>query len=117
MAEVEPGRDRRRNELDAIGDNVRANVKRLREARSLSTGALSQRLGDMGRPIQPSGITKIETGDRRVDVDDLVALAVALRVNPSALLLPPSIDEEIRVTGVGRPVMGFQAWWWADGKA
>lgn len=55
---------------------------------------LSARLAKLGRPILPSGITKIEQGTRRVDVDDLVALAAVLKVTPTRLLLgpPPSAE-------------------------
>lgn len=56
---------------------------------------LSARLKSLGRPILPSGITKIEQGQRRVDCDDLVALAVALKVTPNRLLFgppPPDVD-------------------------
>ncbi|AEM87051.1 hypothetical protein Strvi_7716 [Streptomyces violaceusniger Tu 4113] len=50
---------------------------------------LSQRLSKLGRPILPSGITKLEQAQRRIDVDDLMALAVALEVTPTRLLLGP----------------------------
>jgi hypothetical protein len=55
-----------------------------------------------GRPILPSGLSKIEQGQRAVDVDDLVALAIALQVNPNALLLPagiPELTDNIAMTG------------------
>lgn len=54
--------------------------------------SLSARLGEIGRPILPSGITKIEDGTRRVDVGDLVALAEVLDVSPVTLLMPPDRD-------------------------
>ena len=79
---------------------------------------LSQRLKRIGRPILPSGITKIEQGSRRVDVDDLVALAVALDVTPNRLLLtsgaaePDSIDLTEAV-----PLTEREAWRWARGYA
>jgi transcriptional regulator with XRE-family HTH domain len=94
---------------------VAENLRRLRSARGLSTSRLSKLLADFGRPIQPTGITKIEKRERKVDVDDLVALAAALRVNPSALLLPPTIAGEIELTGVG-VVPADVAWRWADGE-
>jgi transcriptional regulator with XRE-family HTH domain len=50
---------------------------------------LSERLAALGRPILPSGLSKIEQGTRRVDVDDLVALADALETVPSRLLRSP----------------------------
>lgn len=54
---------------------------------------LSARLAKLGRPILPSGITKIEQGKRRVDVDDLVALAAALKVTPTRLIMGPPPTE------------------------
>lgn len=69
---------------------------------------LSARLTKLGRPILPSGITKIEQGTRRVDADDLVALAVALKVTPTRLLLgPPPTD------GPHDPAHD-EAWEWVD---
>jgi hypothetical protein len=50
-----------------------------------------------------------------VDVDDLVAIAVALGVSPSTLLLPDvANDSEVKVTGAGT-VTAKAAWDWADG--
>lgn len=109
-------RGKRANELHATGREVARNVRRLRDARGLSTTELSRLLAEVGRPILPTGITKIEQGDRRVDVDDLMALAVVLRVHPSALLLPPLADDtEIEITGGGR-VHARDTWNWAEGK-
>ena len=60
-----------------------AQIRRQREREQLSLQDLSDRLESaVGRPILPSGISKIEQGDRRVDVDDLVALADALGTAP-----------------------------------
>jgi hypothetical protein len=55
------------------------------------------RLTRVGCPILPSGLSKIESGDRRVDVDDLVGIAAALSVMPDRLLRAPD----------GSPVDGF----------
>ena len=52
----------------------------------MSLQELSDRLTQVGRPILPSGLSKIESGDRRVDVDDLVGIAAALGVMPDRLL-------------------------------
>ena len=78
----------RKVELGEVGHTVKAQVRRLREQRGLSLQALSERLQTVGRPILPSGLSKIEAGDRRVDVDDLVALAEALGTVPDDLLTP-----------------------------
>lgn len=74
-----------------MGQRVAKEVARLRGRTTVRE--LSARLAKLGRPILPSGITKIEQGSRRVDVDDLVALAAALKVTPTRLLLgPPPTD-------------------------
>lgn len=64
------------------------NVKRLRAERNLRLRALAGRLADTGRPLTHTALDKIERGTRRVDVDDLMALAVALGVSPLRLLMP-----------------------------
>jgi transcriptional regulator with XRE-family HTH domain len=79
----------RKVELGEVGHTVKAQVRRLREQRGLSLQALSERLETVGRPILPSGLSKIEAGTRRVDVDDLVALAEALGTAPDDLLTAP----------------------------
>lgn len=71
-----------------IGQVVAENVKAYRSRRHFSLRDLSAKLAELGRPILPSGITKIEHGARRVDADDLVALGWALDVSPPRLLLP-----------------------------
>jgi len=42
----------------------------------------------VGRPLGHSAVDQIEKGTRRVDVDDLMALAAALGVSPITLLMP-----------------------------
>lgn len=102
---------------DPTGQNVAANVRRIREARGWSTYELARTLKDAGRPISPSAIAKVERAERRVDVGDLTALAAALKVNPSALLVPPTDGpaDRVELTGVGT-VGGDAAWDWVDGE-
>ncbi|WP_159054513.1 helix-turn-helix domain-containing protein [Streptomyces dysideae] len=113
-----------RIEVGPTGRAVAANVKRLRKARGLSLRALSAALKDRGRTLSADALNKIENaaepdgrGVRRVDVDDLAALAVAFDVPPSALLLPldDSSASTVDVTGVGS-VPADVAWDWLDGK-
>ena len=99
---------------------MRANVQRLRESAGLTKKQLSE------RAIPPLGISRIEMGTRRVDADDLVALAVALGVHPAALLLPPTarthdftasgeaVPVTVEITGAGE-VAARAAWEWAHG--
>lgn len=102
---------------DPTGRQVAANVRRVREIRGWSTYDLARLLRDAGRPIAASAIAKVERAERRVDVGDLTALAAALRVNPSALLLPlkDAAHETVELTGAGS-VSAKEAWEWADGE-
>jgi transcriptional regulator with XRE-family HTH domain len=79
----------RKIELGKTGHTVASQIRRIRDRNGLSLQELSERLTAVGRPIVPSGISKIEQGDRRVDVDDLTALADALGTIPNDLLYEP----------------------------
>lgn len=62
------------------------NVHRLRG--NMTFAELGRRLEDIGHPIPPLGLRRIEKGQRRIDVDDLVALAQIFGVSPLGILLP-----------------------------
>lgn len=96
---------------------VARNVARLRNARGYSTSRLSKLLEDAGRPITASSITKLELGQRKVDIDDLMTLAVVLRVSPTALLMPPTAnpDDAVDITGEGE-ISADVAWAWTLGE-
>jgi 8-oxo-dGTP diphosphatase len=100
-----------------IGRRVAASLRQIRDDRRLTTAQLSALLSRLGRPILATGITKTEAGDRRIDVDDLVALAVALDTTPNRLLLPSTADdaESVELTPEVR-VSALDAWKWATGE-
>lgn len=81
---------RRANELGPVGERVAENLKRLRAVQRVTTEQLAKRVSGLGRPMYGTTITKIEKLWRRVDVDDLAALAAALSVTPAQLLEPPT---------------------------
>ena len=74
--------------IGSVGRAVAANVRHLRTAQGISTARLSKMLGEHGRPIQATGITRIEGLYRAVDADDLVALADIFGVSPAEMLTP-----------------------------
>lgn len=82
-------------------ESVSANVRRLREQRNFSLRELATRLGDAGRPLTHTALGDVELGQRRVDVDDLMALAVALDVSPISLLMPPAPRATTKVAATG----------------
>jgi transcriptional regulator with XRE-family HTH domain len=105
--------------LGPTGARVARNVKRLRQARGLSYIGLSRRLKDLGHPILDTGLMRIEKGNddggRRVDVDDLITLALALDVTPNALLLPPRADDTETYMTPNAYAKAATTWRWATG--
>lgn len=94
---------RRAIPIGPTGDQLRKNLVRLRALRNLTTRGLSEICTRLGRPIPPTGITRIEKGERRVDVDDLLTLASALQVPYQRLIDVPSEC----ATCEGTPPTGF----------
>ncbi|MEU6768616.1 helix-turn-helix transcriptional regulator [Streptomyces sp. NPDC046853] len=115
MTEEQRRRGPAATQVEATGQHVQANVARLRKLRGLSTYQLAVALKKAGRPIPQSGISRIESGARRVDVDDLTALAFVLGVNANALLMPSTAEGQIELTGTGT-VDASDAWDWAEGN-
>ena len=60
-----------------------------RQAIGMDLRTFSERVKETGRAMSTSALSKIENGDRRVDVDDLTVFAYILQTTPSALLAPP----------------------------
>lgn len=90
------------------------NVNRLRTGRRWSLANLSIRMTAAGRPVLSSGLHRLEQGRRRVDVDDLVALAVAFDVSPTTLLMPWTASGVVRLTEVVE-ADAVAAWEWMRG--
>jgi transcriptional regulator with XRE-family HTH domain len=86
-------------DLGPTGTTVADNIRQIRETRHLGYTELSRLLADHGRDIAPLGLRRIEARERRVDVDDLMALAVVFGVSPVALLAPPSRSAQTTVEG------------------
>ncbi|AYC41983.1 helix-turn-helix domain-containing protein [Streptomyces griseorubiginosus] len=85
-----------------LGDTTRhvaRTVRDLRERQGISTTVMAERLTALGRRISQSGVTRLETGQRQITVDDLTALAAVLGVRAASLLpsgapLNPCADGE-----------------------
>lgn len=114
MADDQP---KKKNPLGLTGEIVANNVKRIRQVRRLAYTELAVLLDGLGRPIPTLGLRNIEAHKRRVDSDDLVALAVALGVSPAALLMPPSETAEDLVSMTAVPeTTANRAWIWLGGR-
>ena len=69
--------------------HVAANLRSARQAIGMDLRTFSERVKETGRAMSPSALSKIENGDRRVDVDDLTVFAYILQTTPATLLAPP----------------------------
>lgn len=76
--------------LGPAGNNVRRNIRRLREHHRWSYREVEERLAQAGRAIPVLELSAIDTGERHVDVDDLVALATVFELSMEELLQPPA---------------------------
>lgn len=95
---------------------VAQNVRRLRASRDLRS--VSNHLRDVGWPISVAALSRLENGERRIDVDDLMALAIVLDVSPIRLLLPSAEEDGPTVaTGMSPEVNPIEARAWAREEA
>ncbi|WP_066586327.1 helix-turn-helix domain-containing protein [Corynebacterium provencense] len=95
------------------GHAVRSNISRLRDDQNLTFAELSRKLGEIGNPIPPLGLRRIENDERAVSVDDLTAIAYVLGVSPAYLLQPDTEDPAEVVTGPGgQEVTARELWRW-----
>ncbi|WP_332871975.1 helix-turn-helix domain-containing protein [Streptomyces triticisoli] len=73
-------------EIGPAGIGTARNIEAARLACRLTQWQLAARCTALGRPMTNIAVSRTERGRRRCDVDDLVAIAGALGVSPSALL-------------------------------
>jgi transcriptional regulator with XRE-family HTH domain len=109
--------DEKKSILGPVGEQVVQNVEELRKIRGLSLRALAAALGELGRPIGPNQLHALSQGARRVDADDLVALAIALGVNPNALLFDRhAVAGQVLMLTEEIDQRAGVSWAWADGE-
>jgi transcriptional regulator with XRE-family HTH domain len=77
------------------GRVVADNIKRIRHVREISLREMESRLRELGRPIHATGLVRIEQYQRRVDIDDLAAIAEVLGVPPARLLAAGDYAEDM----------------------
>lgn len=71
-----------------ITQHVADTVARLRTERRMPMTELERRLADIGQPIPRLGLQRLEAGDRKVNAEEIVALARVFDV-PALLLMFP----------------------------
>jgi transcriptional regulator with XRE-family HTH domain len=99
----------RKVDLGPVGETVRRNLLSFRGRRGLTLSEVSARLSELGHPMSVSTLSGVENGGRRVDVDDLIHLCLALDISPAAMLMPHATDAEEDVSSAFPHPAG--AWW------
>lgn len=94
------------------GEMVAYNVRRFRQRQRLTVAELAGRTDGRFTTLT---LGRAENLQRKIDVDDLMALAVALGVTPNALLLPPTRSPNHEVEMTGASTSCWAAWTWANG--
>lgn len=102
----------KRNPPGPISEAVRANIQQRRETKNLGYAKLARKLEEIGQPIPELGLRRIEEGNRRVDPDELVALAMALETSPSTLLMPVVNESTEMVPVTGKIKFPAVKLWW-----
>ncbi|GGL11244.1 helix-turn-helix domain-containing protein [Mangrovihabitans endophyticus] len=90
---------------DGLEDVVRARIRALRVARSWSLDDLAQRCF-----VSPSSLSRIETGHRRLSLDQLTAIARALDTSLDELLASPDAADDVVIRPRHDPVRGRTMW-------
>lgn len=73
-----------------VRDTLAANIKRIRKLRDMNGRDFIAQLQDRGVKLLPSGLTALEKGERRLSVEELLAIAIVLNTSVIDLLIPPS---------------------------
>jgi transcriptional regulator with XRE-family HTH domain len=86
-------KDEAKSPSEAAGEELR----RVRTRKGWNQQRLADRLAEIGAPIDRATISKIETGDRRMTLDEVFWFAYALNVSPAALMLPRPLGSLLSV--------------------
>lgn len=94
-----------------VGDAMRTRRNEL----GISAAALASRTDRLGYPITRSTIAKIESGSRanKLDLTELLILALALQTTPAALMFSDAPDGESRISPASPPFPSGDSYeWW-----
>lgn len=98
-----------------VGERVAHFRKRVGD-KGITAQALADRCASLGHPLDRTVIAKLEKGLRQsVTVADLVVLAAALGVSPTALVVPIDQTETVEILP-GQEVASYEAMTWLTGE-
>ena len=109
-----PNDDDAHARADTPNEVFRRRLREVREARGVSQYDLVRELRALGYPMRQPAITRIERGQRKVSLDEAVAIAAALNVLPERLYRTPLDWDDYMVAqaemGPGEELTPDEAW-------
>ncbi|HUU61296.1 MAG TPA: helix-turn-helix transcriptional regulator [Acidimicrobiia bacterium] len=90
-----------------IDELVGENVRRARVSAGLSSHELAHRVTGVGLPLADTALLRLESGEDRLGVDELIALGLALGMPPAMLLSPLNLGSLLWVDAEGRPMASW----------
>ena len=84
--------------METVDAAMRRLIRQVREDRGMNQTELAREVSELGIPMRQTTISKIEDGNRKVGVDELLAIAAALEVPPTILMIPLDREEDFAVT-------------------
>jgi transcriptional regulator with XRE-family HTH domain len=97
------------------GAIVGRRVSEERKRQGLSQDELATRLAKLGRPMDRSNLGRIERGETTGQLDNVIALALALGVAPIHLMVPREGEERVELTP-NRRLPASEARQWIGGR-
>lgn len=88
----------------APGEIFSRRMKDAREAAGIAQTELSRRLEELGYTLKRSAIADIESGRRRVTLDDALAISAALGVAPLHMIVPFEDEDPISTDAADRGI-------------
>lgn len=102
-------------ELVGVRETLAKNIKRIRKLRDMSGREFIAGLQGVGIKLLPSGLTAMEKGERRLTVEELLAVAVVLNTSVVDLLMPADGAALVVAEGVD-PLEPLWAELWLQGE-
>ncbi len=99
-----------------LSTHLAESVRRLRTTHRIPQRALAARLEELGQPIGRIGIQRLERGERKVDLDEVVALAQVFDIPPVALLFPIGRAESTELHGHRLDPWTAAKWFYGDAQ-
>jgi transcriptional regulator with XRE-family HTH domain len=91
-------------------------LKRFRDQRAWSQERLASEMTALGLKLDQSAVARVEAGKRTVSLEEALGFAVALGVQPAALIVPAETTTFELVPNPQRWVDAESAWEWIAGR-